>query len=127
MGSEMCIRDRFDILCNDLYLLDAPGVLTDLFDDLDDVITRGDVELAEKIRDYELAAHSREVARVRDVDEFIKGLEAQMSILRARIDGLEGERARAAVAAVESGIAKEQIATATGRDVDDVNQWLRGE
>ena len=50
-----------------------------------------------------------------------------MSILRARIDGLEGERARAAVAAVESGIAKEQIATATGRDVDDVNQWLRGE
>ena len=91
------------------------------------MIIRGDVELVEKIRDYELAAHRPEVARVRDIDGQIRDIESQMSILRARMDGLEDERARAAVAAVESGIAKEQIATATGRDVDDVNHWLRGE
>ena len=121
------LRSQFDILCNDLYLVTPPGVLNDLLDDLDDVIIRGDVELVEKIRDYELAAHRPEVARVRDIDGQIRDIESQMSILRARMDGLEDERARAAVAAVESGIAKEQIATATGRDVDDVNHWLRGE
>lgn len=120
------LLSQFDGLCNDLYLLDAPGALSELFNELDDAVSRGDVELVEKIRDYELAVRSREVARVRDIDGQIRDIESQISILRFRMDGLKEERARAAVAAVESGFTKEQIITATGRNTVAVNRWLLG-
>lgn len=121
------LQTQFDTLCNVLYLVTPPGVLNDLLDDLDNAIIRGDVELVEKIRDYELAVHSPEVSRVRDIDGQIRDIESQISILRFRMDGLEEERARASVAAVESGFTKEQIISATGRDAVAVNRWLRGE
>lgn len=117
---------QFDSLCNDLYLFATPGPLDVLFDELDDAITCGDVDAAEKIRDRELALHSPEVARVRDIDGQIKSLEAQINLLRTKMDELEEEREQAAVFATWSGIDKEQIAEATDRSAADVNCWLLG-
>lgn len=120
------LSPQFDGLCNDLYLLDAPGALSDLFDELDDAVSNGDVTAAEKIRDRELALHSPEVARVRDIDGKIKSLEAQINLLRTKMDELEEKRSRAAVVATWAGVSEEQLAEATDRDVADVSAWLRG-
>lgn len=120
------LQAQFDILCNDLYLVTPLRALDDMLDELDRAVSRGDVETAERIRDRELAKHSPEVTRVRDIDGQIKSLEAQINLLRTKMDELEEERARAAVTAVWSGITKEQIADATGRDAIAVNRWLLG-
>lgn len=120
------LQTQFDILCNDLYLVTPPGVLDDMLDELDNAITCGDVISVVRIRDRELAKHSPEVTRVRDVDEFIKGLESQISILRARVAELEEERAQNVASAVESGFTVGQIAEATGRGVFEVDDWVRG-
>lgn len=117
---------QFDSLCNDLYLLATPGPLDAMLDELDDAITCGDVDAAEKIRDRELALHSPEVARVRDIDGQIKSLEAQINLLRTKMDELEEERAQNAVTAVWSGFTKDQLAEATDRSAADVNCWLLG-
>lgn len=117
---------QFDGLCNDLYLLDAPGALSDLFDELDDAVSRGDVESAERIRDRELALHSPEVSRVCDIDGQIKSLEAQINLLRTKMDELEEKRDLAAVVASWAGTSEAQLAEATDRDVDEVKRWLRG-
>ena len=117
---------QYDILCNDLYLFATPGPLDAMLDELDDAITCGDVDATEKIRDRELALHSPEVARVRDIDGQIKSLEAQINLLRTKMDELEEEREQAAIVAVWSGITKDQLAEATGRDVSAVAEWLRG-
>lgn len=120
------LQTQFDILCNDLYLLDATGALSELYDELDKAVSRGDVETAERIRDRELALHSPEVSRVRDIDGQIKGLEAQINLLRTKMDELEEEREQAAVFATWSGVTKDQIAEATDRSAADVNCWLLG-
>lgn len=120
------LLSQFDGLCNDLYLLDVPGYLSDLFDELDDAVSKGDVAAAEKIRDRELALHSPEVARVRDIDGQIKSLEAQINLLRTKMDELEEERTQNAVTAVWSGFTKDQLAEATDRSAADVNCWLLG-
>jgi len=120
------LQTQFDILCNDLYLLDATEVLSELYDELDDAVSNGDVAAAEKIRDRELALHSPEVARVRDIDGQIKSLEAQINLLRTKMDELEEERAQNAVTAVWSGFTKDQLAEATDRSTADVNCWLLG-
>lgn len=120
------LQTQFDILCNDLYLLDATEVLSELYDELDDAVSNGDVAAAEKIRDRELALHSPEVARVRDIDGQIKSLEAQINLLRTKMDVLEEERAQNAVTAVWSGFTKDQLAEATDRSAADVNCWLLG-
>ena len=117
---------QLDSLCNDLYLFATPGPLDAMFDELDDAITCGDVEQVEKIRDRELAVRSPEVSRVRDVDEKIRHIESQVANLRAKMDELEEEREQAAIVAVWSGITKDQLAEATGRDVSAVAEWLRG-
>lgn len=117
---------QFDSLCNDLFLL-APTIdPDDMFGELDKAVSRGDVETAERIRDRELALHSPEVSRVRDIDGQIKGLEAQINLLRTKMDELEEEREQAAVFATWSGITKDQLADATGRGIADVNCWLLG-
>lgn len=120
------LQTQFDILCNDLYLLDVPGSLSELFDELDNAITRGDMDAAEKIRNRELSPYRPAMSRVRAVDAKIRDLEAQITILRDKAHVLEEERGKAAVTAVESGITKEQIAEATDRAVADVNCWLLG-
>lgn len=117
---------QFDSLCNDLYLFAPPGPLDAMLDELDDAITCGDVDAAEKIRDRELALHSPEVARVRDIDGQIKSLEAQINLLRTKMDELEEEREQAAVFATWAGTSEAQLAEATGRSVADVAAWLRG-
>ena len=117
---------QLDSLCNDLYLLDATEVLSELYDELDDAVSNGDVAAAEKIRDRELALHSPEVARVRDIDGQIKSLEAQINLLRTKMDELEEERAQNVVTAVWSGFTKDQLAEATDRSAADVNCWLLG-
>lgn len=120
------LLSQFDGLCNDLYLLDVPGSLSDLFDELDDAVSKGDVTATEKIRDRELALHSPEVSQVRDIDGKIKGLEAQINLLRTKMDELEEKRDLAAVVATWSGTSEAQLAEATDRDVADVKRWLRG-
>ena len=117
---------QFDGLCNDLYLLDATKSLSELYDELDDAVSKGDVTATERIRDRELAKHSPEVARVRDIDGKIKSLEAQINLLRTKMDELEEKRARAAVVATWAGVSEGQLADATGRTMDDVSAWLRG-
>lgn len=90
---------QYTTLCNDLFLL-APTIdPDDMFGELNKAVSRGDVASAEKIRDCELALHSPEVARVRDIDGQIKGLEAQINLLRTKMDELEEEREQAAVVA----------------------------
>lgn len=120
------LLSQFDGLCNDLYILDAPGALSELFDELDDAVSNGDVTATEKIRDRELALHSPEVSRVRDIDGKIKSLEAQINLLRTKMDELEEKRSRAAVVATWAGVSEGQLADATSRDVDEVRRWLRG-
>lgn len=120
------LTSQYDILCNDLYLFAPPGPLDAMLDELDDAITCGDMDAAEKIRDRELALHSPKVARVRDIDGQIKSLEAQINLLRTKMDELEEERAQNAVTAVWSGFTKDQLAEATDRSAADVNCWLLG-
>lgn len=117
---------QHNILRNDLHLPSPTVDLDDMFYELDKAVSRGDVNTTECIRDRELAKHSPEVIRVRDVDKLIKGLEAQINLLRTKMGELEKERAQNAVTAVWSGITKEQIADATDRDVAAVAEWLRG-
>ncbi|PZP03783.1 MAG: hypothetical protein DI609_00390 [Corynebacterium urealyticum] len=117
---------QFDGLCNDLYLLDATEALSELYDELDDAVSRGDVTATEKIRDRELALHSPEVSRVRDVDEKIRHIESQVANLRAKMEELEEERDLAAVVATWAGTSEAQLAEATDRDVAEVKRWLRG-
>lgn len=120
------LQTQFDVLCNDLYLLDATESLSELYDELDKAVSRGDVETAERIRDRELALHSPEVSRVRDIDGQIKSLEAQINLLRTKMDELEEEREQAAVVASWAGTSEAQLAEATDRDVDEVRRWLLG-
>lgn len=120
------LQAQFDILCNDLYLVTPLRALDDMLDELDRAVSRGDVETAERIRDRELAKHSPEVTRVRDVDKKIRNVKAQINLLRTKMGELEEERAQNAVTAVRSGITKEQIADATDRSAADVAKWLRG-
>lgn len=120
------LQDQYDTLCKDLYQVTPPGVLNDLLDDLDNAITHGDTDTAERIRDRELAKFSPEVTHVRDVNEKIKYVKDQINILHAELEELEEERVQKVVTAVESGIAKEQVAAAIGRDVVTVNRWLLG-
>lgn len=120
------LQTQFDILCNDLYLI-APTIdLSELFDELDNAITRGDMDAAEKIRNRELSPYRPAMSRVRDIDGQIKSLEAQINLLRTKMDELEEERAQNAVTAVWSGFTKEQLAEATDRSAADVNCWLLG-
>lgn len=117
---------QFDGLCNDLYLLDATESLSELYDELDDAVSKGDVTATERIRDRELALHSPEVSQVRDIDGRIKDLEAQINLLRIKMDELEEKRDLAAVVASWAGTSAAQLAEATDRDVDEVKRWLRG-
>lgn len=120
------LQTQFDVLCNDLYLLDATESLSELYDELNDAVSKGDVTATEKIRDRELSLHSPEVARVRDIDGQIKGLEAQINLLRTKMDELEEKRDLAAVVASWAGTSEAQLAEATDRDVAEVKRWLRG-
>ena len=120
------LQAQFDILCNDLYLVTPLRALDDMLDELDRAVSRGDVETAERIRDRELAKHSPEVTRVRDIDGQIKSLEAQINLLRTKMDELEEKRDLAAVVATWAGTSEAQLAEATDRDVDEVKRWLRG-
>lgn len=120
------LTTQYATLCNDLFLL-APTIdPDDMFGELNDAVSRGDVASAEKIRDRELALHSPEVDRVRDIDGQIKSLEAQINLLRTKVGELEEKREQAAVFATWSGITKEQLAEATDRSAADVAEWLRG-
>ena len=120
------LKNQFDILCNDLYLVTPPGSMDDLLNELYGVIARGDEDTAERIRDRELAKFSPEVSRVRDVDAKIKGIETKINLLRTQLSDLEEERAHNATTAVWAGFTADQIAEATDRDVDAVNEWVRG-
>lgn len=78
----------------------------------------------ERIRERELAAHNPEVSRVCEVDNKIRNIESQIDHLRSQLAELEDSRTQSAITALWSGITPDQIANATERDVNDVNNWL---
>ena len=112
------------MLRHDLNILAFPDIMSELYTELDKAISRGDVTTVESIRDRELATHSPEVSRVCDIDNKIRNIESQIAHLRSQLSELEDSRAHSAITALWSGITPDQIANATERDINDVNNWL---